>query len=714
MSRFVVAGGAVLVGLLAPATASAATTFTVDPAAAAGCAATNVCKTITEANAKAADGDTISIKAGSFVEPTLVVTKANLTFVAAETGKVAIATSTATAGAPTFQLGDGTAAAGKGTTLRGLVVSGPATGGPSISVQTTGTLLDTVSVQRVGSTDAPTIQYDDSGSGITGGSNAIKGSLIFLLQNPAEAGTAPAVDGGAETSLAIEDSTIVSGEKGGPGVRFDGNDRGTAAPMAAIPNTITRGTVLAQKAAANAVEVVSAAASAAPKATVLDSVALVPGTTGAGVAASSVAGTLGATAGDVSVTARHVTIAGGGKPFALAASALPMVGLSPAAVGSIAVTADRSILHGAGASTVTAAAGNPLQPGGTARLVIKDSDTTDAAAGTGTATTATSGAITKTADDALFRNLAAKDLHLKATAPVVDKGGAQVAGESDKDFEGQARVTGAASDLGADEFANTLPVAVLKADRTQVKAGEAIAFDATGSSDVDGPIANYAINFGDGSAAETPATGKASHVFTKPGAFKVILGVADAAGGTGLAAVDVTVADGAAPVVAITAPKAAAKVTAFAKKVTKKKLKPLKGRARTQTITVTSLKKILFSGTASDEAGVKSVELSLRRVSVAKKQVKAGTTRKTTTAQKKAAKAAQAGQCTFLDTKTAKFLGRPCGKPIFFTVAVKNGKWSYQLKKGTAFKLGAYELSARATDNSGVVSAPVKAAFTLR
>lgn len=716
MPRTTFAGAALAAGLLLPATASAATTYTVDPAAPAGCAGT-VCRTITEANAKVADGDTVSIKAGAYQEAPIVVSRGGVTFVAAEPGKVAVATSSATAGASTFVLGDGSAAAGKGTVLRGLVVGGPATGGPSISVRTTGTLLDTVSVQRIGTSDAPAIQYDDAGDGITGGANAIKGSIVFLLQNPAEAGSAPAVDGGAETSLTVEDTTIVSGAKGGAGLRFDGNDRATTAPMAAIPNRVTRGTVLVQQPAANAVEVVSAAASAAPKATVLDSVALIPGSTGAGIAASSLAGNAltGATAGDVAVTASHVSIAGGGRPFALAAAALPAptlpapLGTPNPAVGSITLTADRSIAHGAGPSTVTAAATAGTQTGPTARLAIKDSDTTDAAAGSGTATTTTSGAITRTADDALFRSFAARDLHLKAGAPVVDKGGAQVAGESDKDFEGQARVVGAASDLGADEFSNTLPTAVLKADRSAVKQGETVNFDATGSVDPDGGIAQYALNFGDGSPAETPGSGKATHLYAKAGTFKAILGVADASGGTGLAAVDVTVADGSPPVVRITAPKAGGKVTLLSAKTKRTALSPVNGRKRTRTTVTRTLRKVLFTGTASDDAGVRTVELSLRRVKVAKVQAKAGKTTRTVTA-----KAAQVARCTFLDPKAKRFVGKPCGKPVFFTVAVKNGKWSYQLKKGTAFRLGSYELSARATDVNGVVSAPVRAAFTLR
>jgi len=712
------AGGTVLGALLLPAAASAVT-YTVDPGAAMGCAATNVCKTITEANAKVVDGDTVSIKAGAYQEPTIAVLKKNVTFLAADAGKVSVSTSTTTASAATFALGDGSGA-GQGTVLRGLTVGVPITGGPAVLVKATGTLVDGAILQRQSATtDEPVYSVDDTGMGIASGTNTIKGSFVLQLGAPQPAGNAAGVLGGGRTSLVVEDTIVVSGDKSGPGVVLNGNDRAATGDMAPIPNRITRGTILTLKAAANAVEVLSGAASAVPKATVLDSVVLSPGTDGAGLRAASVAGNAvqGSTAGDVAVAARHVTIAGGGRPFALDAAALgplgPPIAAPAAAVGRVVVIAERSIAHGKAPSTVTAAAGNVTQTGSSARLTIKDSDTTDAAGGTDAAGTTVSGTTT-TADDALFRNAAARDLHLKATAPVVDKGGAQVAGESDRDFEGQPRVTGAASDLGADEYVNTPPVAALKADRTQVKQGETVAFDAAGSTDIDGPITRYAFVFGDGSPTEESATGKVSHRFTKAGTFNVLVGVLDGAGAGGLAQLTVTVTDGTAPTVAITSPKGGAKIKLFNVKVRRQALRPVRGRKRTRTTRTTTLRKVLFTGTASDEAGVRLVELSVRRVKVTKSGAKVGRAIKTVTAKRRTAKAAQAGTCTFLDLKAKKFAGRPCGKPIFFTVAFTKGKFAFKLKKDVAYRLGSYVLSARATDAGGVVSAPVTTAFTLR
>jgi hypothetical protein len=712
--RLLALAGTFLAVLLFPAVASAVN-YTVDQGAAAGCAATNVCKTITDANAKVVDGDAVAIRAGTYQEPTIVVLKKNVSFIAADPGKVIVSTN---ANAATFALGDGSGA-GQGTKLRGLTIGAAPAGGPAVLVKATDTLVDGAILQRLSTTsDEPVYSVDDTGTGIAGGTNTIRSSFVLQLQAP-PSGTAPGVLGGGRTSLVVEDTTIVAGDKAGPGVVLNGNDRATSGDMPAIPNRVTRGTILTQKAAANAVEVLSGATSTVPKATLLDSVILAPGTDGAGLRAASVAGNavLGSTAGDVAVTARHVTIAGGGRPFALDAAALGPPGLplaAPApAVGKIAVSAERSILHGREASTVTAAAGTVTQTGSSARLTIKDSDATDAAGGTAAAGTTVSGT-TRTGDDALFRNVAARDLHLKVSASVIDKGGAQVAGESEKDFEGQPRVTGPASDLGADEFANSVPVAALRADRTQVKQGESVAFDAAGSTDADGPIAKYGFDFGDGTPVQESATPQVSHQFTKAGTFTAQVGVLDAAGAPGLAAVTVTVVDGTAPAVAITSPKDKAKIKLFDVKVRRKALKPVGGRKRTQTTRTTTLRKVLFTGTASDDAGLRLVELSVRRVSVTKSKAKVGTTTKTVTAKRKTAKAAQAGSCMFLDQKTKAFVGRPCGKPIFFTVAFKEGKFAFKLNKDIPYRLGDYVLSARATDANGAVSAPVPLAFTLR
>ncbi len=697
-----------------PASASAATTYVVDPAAAAGCAGTT-CKTITDANAKVAAGDTVTIKAGTYREPTIVVTKDDVTFAAAEPGKVTISTSTTTAGAPTLTLGDGSGN-GKGTKLRGLGITGPPTGGAPLRVQTTGTLVEAGAVTRTGTADAPAYEVLDTTDGVADGVNTIRTSLVVNLAAPQAAGTAPAVLGGSKTSLVLEDAVVVAGAKSGPGVVFNANG--------AAPNRVTRGTVVALNPAANGVEVLSAATSSVAKATTLDSVTVVGGSSAAGLRAASAAGNQlqGSSAGTITVTANHVTVAGAGRPFALDAAALgspgtpalgPIVAVPPGPpVGAVAVKADRSIVHGAAASTVTAAASTSTQNGATAKLTLQDSDVTDTAGGSGAATTTTSGAISRTPDAMLFRAPTTGDYHLRAGAPVIDKGGPQVAGESDKDFEGQPRVNLAASDLGADEYVNANPTAVLKADRTTINQGETVAFDASASGDPDGSIATYAFNFGDGTPTQVQPGPTTSHQFTKVGTYDVRLLTLDAAGGGALTTLRITVLDGTAPAVAITAPKADGSFKLFSKRTVRKALAPKGGRKRTRTTTTTKLRKVLLTGTATDDAGVTFVELALQRVSVTKDKSKVGKTTRVVTGKK--GSAAQAGSCTFLDQKAGAFVSRPCGKPVFFTVALKDGAWAFQLKAPIPYRLGSYVLSARATDANGVVSAPVTAAFELR
>ena len=128
--RVTTLAGALALSLSIPAVASAATTFTVDPGAAAGCNGT-VCKTITDANARVADGDTVSIKAGTYSEAPITVTRSNVSFVAADPGRVTVATSSTTSGASTFVLGDGSGA-GQGTRLSALTIGTPPTGGPAV------------------------------------------------------------------------------------------------------------------------------------------------------------------------------------------------------------------------------------------------------------------------------------------------------------------------------------------------------------------------------------------------------------------------------------------------------------------------------------------------------------------------------------------------------------------------------------------------------
>ena len=78
---------------------------------------------------------------------------------------------------------------------------------------------------------------------------------------------------------------------------------------------------------------------------------------------------------------------------------------------------------------------------------------------------------------------------------------------------------------------NAPPVASLVANPPVVRVGRPVAFDATGSADVDGTIVAYAFDFGDGTRS-TGTASTASHTYASSGTYAVILGVTDDDGGT--------------------------------------------------------------------------------------------------------------------------------------------------------------------------------------
>ena len=87
---------------------------------------------------------------------------------------------------------------------------------------------------------------------------------------------------------------------------------------------------------------------------------------------------------------------------------------------------------------------------------------------------------------------------------------------------------------------NDSPTTAVSANRTSIEAGEAVTFDATGSTDTDGSIASYEWAFGDGSTA----TGaQPSHTFSSAGSYTVELTVTDDDGAADNATVTVEVTD---------------------------------------------------------------------------------------------------------------------------------------------------------------------------
>jgi len=79
-----------------------------------------------------------------------------------------------------------------------------------------------------------------------------------------------------------------------------------------------------------------------------------------------------------------------------------------------------------------------------------------------------------------------------------------------------------------------LPIAVLKADKTNVSTGQAVTFNGSASSDPDGSISSWKLDFGDGSSASGsgPMSNTMKHKYTSPCSCTASLTVTDNQGAT--------------------------------------------------------------------------------------------------------------------------------------------------------------------------------------
>jgi len=205
--------------------------------------------------------------------------------------------------------------------------------------------------------------------------------------------------------------------------------------------------------------------------------------------------------------------------------------------------------------------------------------------------------------------------------------------------------------------------------------GSPIAGRATDSTDPDvgGAITAYEFNWGDGTAPEAASTGIAAHTYTAIGTYQVKVKVTDRNGGVTTSdpvSVTVTAAattgstgttgttgtttgDTAPPVVAITAPKPAAKLR----------------RDRT----------IVISGSVSDQTGVRNVLITVRRTRDAKNKRISG--------------------CQFWDgVKTLK--PASCTSPILIRGLTVDLTWRRTIV-GKTLPAGTYEVRVQATDLNG-------------
>jgi len=489
--RGLFAVAALAAALIAPAGASAATVWTVDPSSGTGCSTSNVCKTISDANKLVGPGDTVNIKAGNYTEPdTITITKNDVTF-SATPGTVSITIAPSEKGHPVFVLANG-------SKLDGLSIGSPQNGGQAVLVKGVSTTVTRCFLARLLSNDQDTAVYEVDPS-VSSGASTLTSS--FVLQAPVASPNElapPAIVGNKTSSIVMSDDNVYSGDKLGPGVVLNGGDAG-------VPNSITRSSVFATNATANALTINSIAGSSQTKYLNLDSVLLSPGTGAAGLGADAQASAAGGSGG-IEVAGVHVTIAGGQFPVSMSSGSF-LVNNG----GNVNVLLDRSIVHGTSASPATART----------RLTLTTSDVTDVEG----PNVVVNGTFT-TPDAKLFANLAKRDLHLRPDAPAIDRAGDLTTGGSDKDIDLEPRKVGAATDMGADEFVNKPPRAAFTPSTTSPVQNQQVTFDASKSADPEGSygggITTYHWDFGDGQTADT-TTPSVQHSYPDIGTYTVKL-----------------------------------------------------------------------------------------------------------------------------------------------------------------------------------------------
>jgi hypothetical protein len=243
---------------------------------------------------------------------------------------------------------------------------------------------------------------------------------------------------------------------------------------------------------------------------------------------------------------------------------------------------------------------------------------------------------------------------------VIDKGGAIGATESDTDVEGEQRLFGTATDLGADEFVNHAPHSALTVNRPRPRQNSVVRFDASGSVDPEaaygGGLARFEWDFGDGTT-ETTTTPAIEHSYPEVGPYAVTVQVFDAQGAAATSTpLTVRVRDGLAPTLRFIHPRPGATML---------------GSVRRR-----------FSGVASDRNGIRAVYLSLR-------QTKLSNGRR------------PRGRCRYINPRTRRYVYRSCTRPLFFRVKHLKGRWSYDTRGRFFFRPGRWQATIKATDKTG-------------
>lgn len=220
-------------------------------------------------------------------------------------------------------------------------------------------------------------------------------------------------------------------------------------------------------------------------------------------------------------------------------------------------------------------------------------------------------------------------------------------------------ILGLAGPTAAEAAGVQPPAASLRVSNVHPRQLQGVVFDAVASTSAGQPQ-GYLFRYGDGiqEASYQPVM---MHGYRTPGTYQATVAVTDSRGQTMVSKpVTVTVRDGRAPVVSISAPRS---------------LESVRRRGRGY----------LFRGQAVDPgpgaSGVRRVELALQFLSPP-----VGTR-----------------GCLWFDGRHSLVL-RGCAQPLFFPASFGRGHWSFLLRSGLSFPSGFYALRVRAFDRAGNIS----------